>query len=214
MKNFENLLLSFPELENSVKQSTKGGTDEYESGPENYDWWKHFDPNTGVISLPGITVTPNGSYTDYDVRNNDPYGYPYGNGSGNDSGGGYGGGSSGDESTHFSPTKYIASGTQASFMDIVGLMATSLGAAASHADIAASVMKLESAAAFSSVATKFGVFDIATNAIEFWDSPNWEDAGQIALGLTLTFGGLTGAGAVIGGAILIGWELYEYKRDH
>lgn len=104
MKNFNNLALSFPELEDSVKQSTKGGWGGYSDGGGGGSWWSNFNPNKDVINLPEVHITPNGG--SYDPGNSNgnytPGGNPYWNGgSSNNGNAGYGdqGGSSGGGNT-------------------------------------------------------------------------------------------------------------------
>lgn len=111
---------------------------------------------------------------------------------------------------------YVASGSNTSAYDVASLMLTSLGVAASHADIAANAARLEATAlsGFKTASRIFGAIDIASNLIEFYNEPNWEDAGQAVLGIALTFGALNPATAIVGGIILTAWELWEYKREH
>lgn len=135
-----------------------------------------------------------------------------------DSMGGGGGGGTGSGTSNepvLNQNTFISSGpANTSLYDIVGLMATSLGAAASHADIAASVMKLETAATFTTVSRVFGAFDVLSNTIEFVADPNIEDFAQAALGVVLIVGVSNPITAVGLGVALSAWELYEYKRDH
>lgn len=71
MKNFNNLILSFPELEDCVKQSTKGGSNynDYDDGS---------DPITWTINLPQIDIVYDngGSPSPIDPAPNTPDYYP------------------------------------------------------------------------------------------------------------------------------------------
>lgn len=50
--------------------------------------------------------------------------------------------------------------------------------------------------------------------VEWAEDPNWEDAAQILLGVSLMIPGLNGGVVIAGSTILFGWELYEYIRDN
>jgi hypothetical protein len=103
MRNIENLKLAFPELEDSVKQSTKGGWGGYSDGGNGGGWWHNWNTNN-PINLPPITITPSGpSYNPGKAPGYTPGGNPYWNGGlfpwgnpgypgGGDGGGGGGGG--------------------------------------------------------------------------------------------------------------------------
>jgi hypothetical protein len=102
MKNLENLKLSFPELEESIKQSTKGGWSGYSDGGGT-GWWHNWDTNN-PINLPPITITPGGGKHDHGTPpaytpggnpywwgGQSPWGNPgYGEQGGGGSSGGYG----------------------------------------------------------------------------------------------------------------------------
>jgi len=111
MKSLENLRLSFPELEDSVKQSTKGGWGGYSGGSGfGGGGWGNYggfgNPNNPFVLDP-VTVTPGNSNWDnpYDVRNGS-WGNPYNSGwgyPGQDYGGGGGGGYIASEDTPGDP---------------------------------------------------------------------------------------------------------------
>jgi hypothetical protein len=117
------------------------------------------------------------------------------------------------------PGAYVTSGSAGmSFLDIAGLLNTSLGLASTQAQVSALAAKLETAVQFGHVARVFGVIDVASNVYEIFDNKasamqQLEDGTQAAVGIALILAGgpLTLA---IGGICLAGWELYEYTRDH
>jgi len=127
MKNLENLKLSFPELETSVKQSTKGGWGGYSDGWGNYGGWG--TPNN-PFNLPEIRITPGGGSYDQGTPNGNttPHGNPYWGGGWSDSGnpgygdqGGGGGTSGGAGST---PRPNSSDPNQLNWRDTLGTAIT------------------------------------------------------------------------------------------
>ena len=98
--------------------------------------------------------------------------------------------------------------------DAVGVMLSSMGLAADHADVAAAIMKLETKG-FIIASRGFGILGMAQNAVQMFEKGEWNvrDVGQIGLGAALLIPGLNGAIAIGGGAILFGWELYELMNE-
>lgn len=98
--------------------------------------------------------------------------------------------------------------------DAVGVMLSSMGLAADHADVAAAIAKIETRG-FSITSKAFGVLGAFQNIKEMVDegSWNWEDGGQMALGAALMAPGINGGIVLAGGAILFGWELYEMMNE-
>lgn len=94
--------------------------------------------------------------------------------------------------------------------DIVSKMLTSMGATATHADVNATILNLESKG-FGLASKGFGIVGLAFNANDWLQDPNWQDAGQIGLGVVaIGAGGWIALGA---GVVLAGWELYEVYEE-
>ncbi len=127
-------------------------------------------------------------------------------------------GSSGYGSNGASIGAFVNSGQAGySFLDIAGFMNSALGTAASHADVAATAAKLENSLRFTNTARVFAVFDIGSNVMEIFNDKatadqKLEDGGQTVLGIALIFAGPVTV--LVGGTLLVGWELYEYNRDN
>jgi len=135
-------------------------------------------------------------------------------------GGGYGGGSGGSGGTGnsetYTQTLVASSYGGATLLDIAGAMNTALGMAASHAQVAAIALELETKM-FTTTSNIFAAFDIGLNLWEIFATEQdmahqLEDWGQVALGVAIIFSGPVGA--IVGGVVLAGWEIYEYQRDH
>lgn len=95
--------------------------------------------------------------------------------------------------------------------EVIGRMLTSMGTAATHAEINAVIAKLENTRGFSLASKFFGIAGATMNAKSWFDDPNWQDAGQVGLGLVaLGTGGWIALGA---GAALSAWELYEIYQE-
>lgn len=170
-------------------------------------------------TLAEITVTPTppssfnwGSL--YSIGYN-PFGIGGVGGVGDSGGGGGGSGNTGSNQT-YTQTLIASAQAGATLLDIAGAMNTALGMAASHAQAAATVLELESRL-FTTTSNFFAVFDIGLNVWEIFATEQdmahkLEDWGQVALGIGIIFS--APIGAIIGGVVLAGWEIYEYKRDH
>ncbi|MFC3561174.1 hypothetical protein [Pedobacter jamesrossensis] len=124
MKNLTELMLSFPEMEESEKQSTKGGSDDYSGWSWSSGGWGNWTQDgqgtynggnlgTGATIRPDGNNTPGGQYgwSPYNGQTN-----PYSGGGGGSTGGGDGGGS-GEGSTGSDSS--IASTFKNAFMDIM-----------------------------------------------------------------------------------------------
>lgn len=94
--------------------------------------------------------------------------------------------------------------------EIVGKMLTSMGATATHAEVNVTIIKLETKG-FSMASKGFGIAGIGFNAVDWFQDPNWQDAGQI--GLVIVAIGTGGWIALGAGVVLAGWELYEAYED-
>jgi len=104
--------------------------------------------------------------------------------------------------------------TNYSANDAISVMLSSMGMAADHADVAATILKLESKG-FSIASKSFGVVGVAQNVWGMVEDGewNWTDGGQAALGVALMIPGLNGGLVVAGGAVLLGWELYQMLNE-
>ena len=100
--------------------------------------------------------------------------------------------------------------------DAFSLMISSFGTAASHADIAATFLKLESSVGFALVSRAFGGVDILSNVYEMYNAGemNTEDTLQILAAGALLIPGLNAGVVIVGGTALTVWELYEFILDH
>ena len=137
------------------------------------------------------------------------YGTGYSSNSGFSSNGGYANGGYDTGGSH-------SGSSGQNYFDIFSMMNSCLGTAATHAQVAATAANLESTLMFTKTARVFAVLDIASNVLEIFDdqasaNQKFEDGAQAVLGIALIFGGPVTA--VVGGAILLGWEVYEYNRD-
>ncbi|MCX2494730.1 hypothetical protein OQX63_14680 [Pedobacter sp. PF22-3] len=206
-------------------------TYQYAIDPNGNLYWRIEGNDTWTAwSNLGITVTPNGESQPappaFDFTN---YGLIGGfwPSQGGDSGGGSGGGSTGIGGTspggettpvgQLKPTAMIQGHSGMTAVDVVGMINTAYGLAATFAATASVAASLESKTAFATVSRVFGVVDVALNVIELFDAEadakhRLEDLGQIGIGIALLFAGP--AVAVAGGIGLAAWELYEYQRDH
>jgi len=236
--NLDELSRELEMLDAEYLRGLKGGYGEYggyNSWEELWEAMQHgYQPPEGTY-YPGGDPTDGsygnyngyGGYSGYGNYGGGWQGWFPGWGYGGDYGGynypsGYGGYSSGymtyyDGKYHFnlpiSSDKDInidfgETGNGYSPIDAMKQMLASLGLAASHADASAAIMNL-STKGFNIASSSFGVVDIVTNGIEFWEEPNWEDASQILLGAGLIFFGSNPAIIIVGGGVLFGWELIE-----
>lgn len=92
-------------------------------------------------------------------------------------------------------------------------MLTVMGVSADHANIGKILLGLESKG-IAWTSAGFGLFGAVLNGAEFYQTGDFEDLGQAALGTYLVVGGLGPLGLAIGGATLFGWEIYEMVRDN
>lgn len=104
-------------------------------------------------------------------------------------------------------------------VDAIGLMMSSIGISITGAQASAIALNLENAIPFTQTSWMFGLIDIYSNLVELFSDNSTieqriEDGLQIGVGIVLTFGKLNPVGIVLGGIILRGWEIYEYRRDN
>lgn len=109
----------------------------------------------------------------------------------------------------------IAKGDGTSLYEVISIMNIALGQAANHGDAAMSILNLKNTLDginMTAANRLFVVYDVASNAMEFIEDPNWEDLAQGGFAIALVFSNPTTA--IIGGALLAGWELYEYVQEN
>lgn len=104
-----------------------------------------------------------------------------------------------------------ATGTGYSAWDAIGTMLTSVGIAADHGRLSATILQLERIKALDIAGRRFGIAGVISNAIEFWNDPNWEDGAQMALGVALLGSG--GTLAIAAGIGLGIWEIIEIYQQ-
>ncbi|MFB5945721.1 hypothetical protein [Albibacterium profundi] len=89
-------------------------------------------------------------------------------------------------------------------------MLTSMGVAASHADVLATIAKLESVGGFTWASRGFGVVGVGFDVAEIaTGNGDWLDYAQVAAGVALLIPGLNGAVAIGLGTVLFASTIYE-----
>lgn len=104
-----------------------------------------------------------------------------------------------------------STGSGHSIQTVVGAFLTTFGISASHAELSATILKLESRVGFKLVSKRFGFAGVAANIYELWEDPNMEDFLQIGLGLAAI--GTTGYLGIAMGIGLGAWELIELYNE-